>query len=345
MEKCNYSNSNGKNVFIYKEHLMKIICKIIVLGILVIGSSSCSDSAQKADPDFKPKNTKISFSSGNSPIVFIDEAHNNFHTTNGRYKPFVQVLTSDGYTVKPSKEKFTLEYLNQAKILVIANALDKKRLDFTPPFGDAFDTEEVEAVKQWVSQGGSLLFIADHTPFPKVSEKLSAAFGFEFNNGHVDNATFHIDNNSLMEHAITKGNSDSHDDDQLGIFTGPIGQAINKGASHSERIVQVKTFGGSAFQIPDNAKPLLILGKDVISLMPDIPLQVNADTPRVSVGGWYQGAALEVGERRVAVFAEAMMFSSQVHVPTGKKYGLASEGADQNEQFLLNVMHWLSKEI
>jgi len=132
MEKCNYSNSNGKNVFIYKEHLMKIICKIIVLGILVIGSSSCSDSAQKADPDFKPKNTKISFSSGNSPIVFIDEAHNNFHTTNGRYKPFVQVLTSDGYTVKPSKEKFTLEYLNQAKILVIANALDKKRLDFTP---------------------------------------------------------------------------------------------------------------------------------------------------------------------------------------------------------------------
>jgi hypothetical protein len=324
---------------------MKIIGSIILLGVFVIGVTSCSESAQKADADFKPRNTKISFSSGNSPIVFIDEAHNNFHTANGRYKPFSQVLMSDGYTVKPSKEKFTLEYLHQAKILVIANALDKSRRDFSPPFGDAFDTEEVEAVKQWVSQGGSLLFIADHTPFPKVSDKLSAAFGFEFNDGHVDNATFNIDNNSLTEHVITKGNSGIRDDEPLGIFTGPIGQAINMGASHSERITKVKTFGGSAFRIPDNAQPLLILGKNVKSLMPEIPLQVNANTPSVSVGGWYQGAVLEVGEGRVAVFSEAMMFSSQVHVPTGKKYGLVSEGADQNEQFLLNVMHWLSKKI
>ena len=316
---------------------MKSICKIILLGFFLIGSLSCSDSPQQPDPDFKPKNTKVSF--------LNDEAHNNFHTINGRYKAFSQVLESDGYTVKPSKEKFTLEYLKQADILVISNALDKNRRDYNPPYGDAFEAEEVEAVKQWVSKGGSLFLVADHTPFPKVSATLSAAFGFEFNNGHVDNATFHIDNNSLIEHVITKGNLDSHGDDQFGIFNDAIGQAINKEASNSERIVQVKTFGGSAFQIPEHAKPLLILGKGAISLMPDIPLQVNADTPRISMDGWYQGAVLEVGKGRVAVFAEAMMFTSQVHIPTGKKLGLVSKGAEQNEQFLLNVMHWLSKEI
>jgi len=324
---------------------MKLICKTIFLGLFVIGSLSCSDSAQKADPDFKPKNTKISFSSENSPIVFIDEAHNNFHTANGRYKPFVQVLTSNGYTVKPSKEKFTLEYLKQADILVIANALDKNRRDYNPPYGDAFEAEEVEAVKQWVSQGGSLFLVADHTPFPKIIEKLTVAFDFEFSNGHVDNVIFRIDNNTLIEHEITKGNSDSQSDVQLGMYTDPIVQGIMKAASHSERIVQVKTFGGSAFQIPENAKSLLILGKGAISIMPDIPFQVNAETPRVSMDGWSQGAILEVEKGRVAVFAEAMMFSSQVTVKTGKKYGLVSNGAEQNEQFLLNIMHWLSKAI
>jgi hypothetical protein len=324
---------------------MGLVWKVIFLGLVLIGSSSCSDNAQMSDPDFIPKNTKNSFSESTSPIVFIDEAHYNFHTTKGRFKSFVQVLTSDGYTVKPSKEKFTLEFLKQADILVIANALDKNRVDYTPPFSDAFDSEEIEAVKKWVSQGGSLFLIADHTPFPKVSKKLSAAFGFEFNNGHVDRATFHIDDNSLMEHAITKGNSESHSEYQLGIFSDPIGQELFKGPTDTERIVQVKTFGGSAFQIPEDAEPLLILGKGAISLMPDIPLQINIDTPKVSMDGWYQGAVLDVGEGRIAVFSEAMMFSSQVTTSTGKKYGLLSKGAEQNEQFLLNVMHWLSKII
>jgi len=324
---------------------LKYIGKIIFLGLVLIGVSSCSKSDQIADPDFIPKNTQYSFSKINSPIVFIDEAHNNFHTENGRYKPFSQVLLSDGYTVKASKEKFTLEYLQQANILVIANALDKNRRDFNPPFGDAFSTDEVEAVKQWVSQGGSLFLVADHTPFPKIIEKLALAFGFKFNNGQVGNALFRIDNNTLVEHPITKGIFGSQRNDQLDIFTGAIGQAIVKNVSHSERIVQVKTFGGSAFQIPKNAVPLLILGKGAISLMPDIPFKINADTPKVSMADWYQGAVLEVGEGRVAVFAEAMMFSSQIAVKTGKKYGLLSSGAEQNEQFLLNVMHWLSKKI
>jgi hypothetical protein len=297
---------------------MKFICKTILLGLFLVGVSACSDSDQQPDPDFIPKNTKNSFSKINSPIVFVDEAHNNFQTINGRFKPFSHVLMSDGYTVKSSKEKFTLEYLKQADILVLANALDKKRRDFSPPYGDAFDTEEVAAVKQWVSQGGSLFLIADHTPFPKVIEKLAAALGFEFTNGHVNDALFRLDNNSLMGHAITKD------------------------AFHPEQITQVKTFGGSAFKMPKEAEPLLILGKSATSLVPDIPFQVNAKTPRISMDGWYQGAVLEVGKGRVAVFSEASMFTSQVHTPTGNKLGLVSNGAEQNEQFLLNVMHWLS---
>lgn len=300
---------------------MNLICRTVFLGLFFFGVLSCSDNDQQSDPSFIPTNAKSNFSTLNSPVVFIDEAHNNFLTKNGRYKPFSQVLSSDGYTVKRSKEKFTLEHLKQADILVVANALDKKRRDWAPPFSDAFDAGEVDAVKQWVSQGGSLFLVADHTPFPKVIDKLSVAFGFEFSNGHVDEAIFRIDNNTLTDHAIVKG------------------------ASHSEHIIQVKTFGGSAFQIPRGAEPLLILGSGSTSLVPDIPFQVTSQTPRISVGGWYQGAVIKVGKGRVAVFSEGMMFSSQLIVSTGKKYGLGSDGAEQNEQFLLNIMHWLSKVI
>lgn len=88
---------------------------------------------------------------------------------------------------------------------------------------------------------------------------------------------------------ITKGNSDSQNDVLLEVFTDQVVRGIVKEGSHSERIVQVRTFGGSAFQIPENAKPLLILGKGSISLMPDIPFQVNSETPRVSMKGWVKG--------------------------------------------------------
>lgn len=63
------------------------------------------------------------------------------------------------------------------------------------------------------------------------------------------------------------------------------------------------------------------------------------------VYGWSQGAVLEVGKGRVAVFAEGMMFSSQVDTKTGKTFGLASKGAEQNEAFLLNTMAWLAGAI
>jgi polyisoprenoid-binding protein YceI len=33
------------------------------------------------------------------PRVLIDEAHFNFHTASGRYKPFADLLTNDGYVV------------------------------------------------------------------------------------------------------------------------------------------------------------------------------------------------------------------------------------------------------
>ena len=37
------------------------------------------------------------------PRVLFDEAHNNFHTTDGRYKPFAEVIANDGFKVIPTR--------------------------------------------------------------------------------------------------------------------------------------------------------------------------------------------------------------------------------------------------
>lgn len=324
---------------------MKLLCKIILVGLYFCAVFSCSyfeQETQVADPDFTPNNRHRTFYENNSPVVFVDEAHHNFLTENGRYKPFSQVLASDGYTVKPNKKEFKLDYLKQADILVLANALDKERQDWTPPFGDALKSEEISAVKQWVLQGGSLFLIADHTPFPKVIEKLAVAFGFEFSNGHVGDAVFSKQDNSLAKNVITEGTTSSQSElglvDEIPSFM----QEDSGWASSLDGITRVKTFGGSAFKAPDEAISLLTLGKRAVSITPAIPFQVNAATPRVSLEGWSQGAVLKIGKGRVAVFAEGMMFSSQLDRKTGKKYGFTSIGAEQNERFLLNVMHWLS---
>ncbi|QJR80350.1 DUF4350 domain-containing protein [Alteromonas pelagimontana] len=322
---------------------MKLVRKTVFAWLCFCGASACSYIAQEtqvADPDFTPKNVHRTFSE-NSPVVYVDEAHHNLLTKSGRYMPFTKVLESDGYTVKPNKKDFTFERLKQVDILVIANALDKERHDWSPPFKEALKTTEVSAVKQWVSDGGALFLVADHTPFPQIIGKLTATFGFVFSNGHVGNAVFRTTDNTLANHSITQGTS-QHNELGMEGFMSSLMQGATKHASHSGRITKVRAFGGAAFKAPDDAISLLTLGAGATSITPVITFDINADTPRVAVEGWSQGAILEVGKGRIAVFAEGMMFSSQLDTKTGKRYGLSSNGAEQNEAFLLNVMHWLS---
>jgi hypothetical protein len=58
----------------------------------------------------------------------------------------------------PSPGEFTAEALRSARVLVISNANGEQ--DGT----NAFSAEEIAAVRDWVTAGGSLLLIADHHP-------------------------------------------------------------------------------------------------------------------------------------------------------------------------------------
>ena len=298
-----------------------------LLSSLVIFISLSINAQQLGDTSFKPKNTMRTFATSQSPVVLLDEAHHNFHTMDGRYRPFVDILESDGYLVEKQAEKFTKATLARADILIISNALHIKNVEnWDLPNYSAFSRNEIEIVYQWVKDGGSLFLIADHMPFPKAAEDMAAIFGFQFNNGYVEELT-----NKAQLFAVNKGTLLAH--------------PILKGSGIKEEITSVKAFTGQAFLSPPNAKPLLVFGDSAMSYMPEKSWGFPADTPEISVEGWNQGATLEFDKGRIVVFGEAAMFTAQVSGKEKMKMGVIAEGAEQNEQFLLNIMHWLSRKI
>jgi uncharacterized protein (DUF2249 family) len=304
--------------------MIKMI-KSLLLSLLM---TSGAIAQQVADTSFKPPIPNPAYQSGRGPVVLLDEAHFNFHTADGRYQPFADLLRRDGYVVKSSRLQFSQATLGTGQILVIANALaERNRSDWSLPTPSAFSDEEVGAVRDWVRGGGSLMLIADHMPFPGAAEKLALALGVRFSNGYaIDEKAkgpmlFKLSDGSLKDHQITRGRADA------------------------EKVESVATFTGSAFQVEGDAHPLLILGPSVVSFMTSVAGQITDKTPRTSVKGWYQGAVMRFGKGRVAVFGEAAMFSAQVAGPNRNPMGMNAPIAARNPQFLLNVMHWLSGKL
>jgi hypothetical protein len=106
----------------------------------------------------------------------------------------------------------------------------------------------------------------------------------------------------------------------------------------------VKLFTGQAFRALVPVEPLLIPPAETEVLLPTTAWEFSPATPRVSADGLYQGLVLRHGAGRVAVFGEAAMFTAQFSTRDGvtRFMGMNDPEAQGNQQFLLNVLHWLS---
>ena len=295
--------------------------KILIFLIALIPFALFSQ--QNADTTYHPEIKYPAYASGIGPVVCIDEGHYNFHTMNGRYKPFAMLLERDGYNVKAFPGTFWASELEKCNILVIANALSDRAEDYTIPDPSAFTGAEIETLKKWVTDGGSLFLIADHMPMADASKDLAAAFGFEFTNGFVFDtlsrgiAFFNLDNKTLTDCIITKGRDTT------------------------ENVHEVVTFTGQAFTIPGDATSILTFSDAFVNFLPDTAWVFDETTKKIDAGGWSQGAFMKYGKGKIAVFGEAAMFTAQVAGPEPRKAGMNSEYATENYQFLLNIIHWL----
>jgi hypothetical protein len=296
---------------------MKLIVTICVLLLL----TSTVMAQQAFDPEFNTSVENPAYKK-DGPRVMFDEAHHNFHTTEGRYKPFVDLLLNDGYRVIRNRQPFTKTSLSSYKILVISNALGAEEDDDEGADDPAFTEEECQAVQDWVKSGGALLLIADHAPFGGAAASLASRFGVDMSKGYTfdpqnsvagspSHLIFSRENKLLASHPITEGRNEK------------------------ERINVLRSFTGQSLKGPEGSAGILNLS-DTATDSPDF--QAQTSTP---AAGRSQAVALKFGKGRVVVQGEAAMLSAQIAGAEKRQMGMNVPGYD-NKQYALNLMHWLS---
>jgi hypothetical protein len=306
---------------------------VLISALLLSGLTLAAQ--QVPDRAFRPPVQDPAYPTGTGPVVCLDEAHHNFHTLDDKFWAFGELVRRDGYVVRPHRTTFDERSFSACRILVIANAQpsDAEWDTYSYPTPPAFAADEVAAVREWVRGGGRLLLIADHMPLAGAAASLAAAFGVTFLDGF---AVEGFADESERDAAFAKPTMFRTEDNTLRPH------AIVRGRNAKESVAYVRSFTGQAFQAPEAAEPLLAVQRTFIALMPRTAWQFGPDTRRVAVGGWLQGAVMRVESGRAAFFGEAAMFSAQVTGAERRPMGMNAPGAEQNSQFVLNVMHWLS---
>ena len=311
-----------------RRNLLSVVAVAICVGASLVAQ-------QVPDRTFRPPVASPAYAEGKGPTVCLDEAHANFHTLDDRFWAFGELLRRDGYVVRANTAKFDRGSLGQCSILVISNAQPSSRGwgEYPYPTPSAFTGAEVAATRQWVGGGGQLLLIADHMPLAGAAAPLAAAFGVTFTDGFaVEGFATEAERDAAFARPTIFRTTDqtlrSH--------------AIVRGRNAQETVTAVRTFTGQAFQAPPGAESLLVVPSTFIALMPRVAWQFGPDTRRIPVGGWLQGAVMRVESGAAAFFGEAAMFSAQVTGPERRPMGMNAPGAEQNAQFVLNVLHWLS---
>ena len=297
--------------------------KILILFLLLTAASTFSIAQQVADPNFDAKVMQPAYAK-NGPKVLCDEAHNNFHTAAGRYKPFADLITNDGYRVTRNREKFSAATLKGFDILVISNALGAPQMNLPDAGNPAFTPDECDAVRDWVRAGGALLLIADHAPMGAANQILAERFGVNMSK------MFTVDPENYDRDSYNRG---------FIVYTRESGRladtAITCGRNDAERVNKIIAFTGQSLKGPTDSIAFMKLADSAVDTMPGL------NRNPASAAGRSQGLAMNFGKGRVTVLGEAAMLSAQLAGPNKRPFGMNRPGID-NRQLALNIVHWLS---
>lgn len=246
----------------------------------------------------------------------MDEAHRNFHTASDRYRPFADLLRNDGYIVSSNQQSFISEIMKHVDVLVIANAMGPGEHEARP----AFTPEEETVLVQWVRAGGSLFLISDHAPFGSAAARLAKQGDIIMHLRFARDDHFH----------------EGWDNERL-VFSRQNGllaqNTITDGRSMSERVNRVVTFTGQSLSGPSDVIPLPSLSDEAYDW--------ESRKTRSPAKGHFQALALRLEKGRLVVSGEAALFSAQID-PLGIKFGM-NRADNDDRQFLLNILHWLSQ--
>ncbi|MEM9549112.1 MAG: DUF4440 domain-containing protein [Bacteroidota bacterium] len=285
--------------------------------LFFLGAMDNFGQQQIPDFDFNPAIDSPKYSKKTTALIGVDASHNNLHKLGGGFEPFAKLLRSDGYQLSPVT-KVTPDVLNSLNTLVIVNPLHESNVgNWKRPIKNAFTEDEIQTIKDWVTDGGSLMVIADHMPYAGAAQSLANAFDFEYRDGFVMS-----ENEAWPPETYSKRNG-----------------TLNKTVA-TQNIDSIAGFTGSGLIAPKDAIIIASFPESHKLFLPEVAWQFEEHTKIKDTKNLSMGAIMRVGKGKVAFFTEAAMFTAQI-VKGKIKVGFNSPEAPQNMHFVLNVMHWL----
>jgi hypothetical protein len=268
------------------------------------------------------------YKSGQGPFILFDAGHFNFIVHMGLAKPLIDVATSDGYRVSVDSLKFTKSYLSKYKMLVIFPAMpftfgSKKQvtdeITFTP--------DELTALHDWVSEGGSLLMFDEHAPIDKSVTPLFNKFGIQLSIGIVSDSLNYETKYSIpgKESLLTFARSNG--------LLNP-NHPITQGEKAGEQINNIMSYGGGG-----------LTGAGYTNLFKLSPSAIIKKYSGSEASGTANSQALagNYGKGKVAAFGDCNGFTAMYVMFKSTKFSAGMQVPEYDwKQFALNTLHWLS---
>ena len=281
------------------------------------------------DSSFNANVVHPKFKKGYGPKILIDAGHHNFLVEIGLIKPLFDVASSDGYQIKIDSMQFTKEYLSNYQLVVIMSAMPFKYGSKNQVTDEiTFTTDELNALHDWVSNGGSLLMFSEHAPIDKSVTPLFNKFGIQLSTGIVVDS---LNSDTPIEMPSWKYSFLK--------FTSKNGllnteHPITKGEKKNERISNILTIGGSGLTGDGYTNILKLSSSAMIK-------KWNGTMPSGTPNS--QCLAGNVGKGKLAALGDCNGFTAMSLKSGGYKLsaGMQVSGYDW-KQFVLNTLHWLS---
>ena len=281
------------------------------------------------DSSFNANVVHPKFKKGYGPKILIDAGHHNFVVELGLNKPLFDVASSDGYQIKIDSMQFTKEYLSNYQIVVIMSAMPFKYGSKNQVTDEiTFTIDELDALHDWVSNGGSLLMFSEHAPIDKSVTPLFNKFGIQLSTGIVVDS---LNSDTPIEMPSWKYSFLK--------FTSKNGllnteHPITKGEKKNERISNILTIGGGGLTGDGYTNILKLSNSAMIK-------KWNGTMPTGTPNS--QCLAGNVGKGKLVALGDCNGFTAMSLKSGGYKLsaGMQVSGYDW-KQFVLNTLHWLS---
>lgn len=281
------------------------------------------------DSTFDASVKRPKFKKGKGPALLIDAAHHNFIVEMGLAKPLVDVATADGYRPSIDSSLFTKAYLSNYKIVVITPAMpftfgSKKEVTTESTFTPA----EIDALHDWVNNGGSLILLSEHAPIDKSMTPVLNKFGIQSSIGIVWDS-LNCDKTIPMKgfQTLLKFNKAN------GLLN--TDHPITQGEQIGEQINAIVTYGGSGLTGPEYTSLFTLSPSSEIKRWSGINPSGSATS---------QGLVGKVGKGKLVALGDCNGFTAMyINMGAGKKFFAGMQVSDHNwKQFVLNTLHWLS---